>query len=533
MSELIKRVKVDASAEQDLVLGLIIDTDFCRTILPLLKRGLLRSRSVDMISRWVAQYFETYKKAPGLEIRGIFETQRKKLPDDVLEPVESVLAHLSDKYEEKEHHNWAYQADLSRDYLRNRNLELLSEQITAYRNAGELNEAERLVREHTATAASAAEWFFPYVDEELQASLLDRSETGPFKMQGAIGEIFGPWQYGWLICFLGPYKRGKTWWLGEVAYEAVTQGLKVAFFSLEMQKEDISTRFLQAATALPEKSGDYLIPVWDCAKNQDDSCDLKARTNWEPIPTSAEGKPTFSSRSAYEPCTFCKRNRDHFHHYRVASWYKQKRKKKDFASSLLTSARRFAQHYHGGNLAVMCFPRFSATVSDLEAQLDYLQEAKGFIPNMVIIDYADILKDETGRDEQWQGLDVIWKRIGQLSMERKVILVTASQVNEAGLDAKHLKQKHAAGLKAKLGHMDLGIGINQIIEEKGAVPSELERMIARLNCLAKRHGRWPDSEVYVLQCFDLGQAAMDSFSASARAALGGTWEDVHDPWEDP
>ncbi len=99
--------------------------------------------------------------------------------------------------------------------------------------------------------------------------------------------------------------------------------------------------------------------------------------------------------------------------------------------------------------------------------------------------------------------------------ERKVLVVTASQATTKGLDMKTMGGAQVAGTRRILGHIDLGISLNQFGDER-------EAMVMRLAPVqGARHGATPDGEVFVLQNLSLGQPYMDSFAPKAGMQLLG------------
>jgi hypothetical protein len=287
-----------------------------------------------------------------------------------------------------------------------------------------------------------------------------------------------------------------------------------------MGEEDQGQRFVQHATALGHHKGMVKIPVWDCGKNQDGSCDLSVRKNLEPIPRNDNGVPTFDEDSEYTPCTYCKTHPDKWlKHYRIASWFDLIPKQETLATHLKKKIAAFNMQYRGGNLKMLNYPRFTATVDDLMADLDELEGSFGFTPDIIIVDYADILL-ESGKDER-ERLDRIWKKMAGMAGKRKVLVITASQGTRKSLMSKSIQTDQVAEDIRKLAHIDLGIGLNQLVKKEDE--DERKAMIMRLSVMVKRHGETPSEECFVLQNLGLGQPAMDTYTTSfGRLLSGGT-----------
>lgn len=505
----IRRIKIDVTDEQDLLTGLITSDEFCRKVLPMLQSEHLHGLGTRHLLDWVREYHSTYGKSPNTEIQSIFNLERRNLTDAEGTAIETLLANLSDRFSSNGKHNWSYQADRARDYIRTRNLELLADNVKLLRDRGELDRAEKEVRNFTIATAATSQTIYPLINQELQRRVLDRREGGLFKLPGAAGEVFGWWQPGWLVAFIGPPKRGKSWYLASVAMEALSEyGLRVLFVSLEMGEEDMTRRFMEMAVSLPEEKGKVIIPTWDCSRNQDDSCVMPERVNRQSLPRDMNDQPCYVKGGNYLPCTECKIDNKLLRNYRVASWYKEIEAKDSFAAKAIQAVEAYAFQYQGGNLALRCFPRFSANVDDIVNLLDE-EESRGFIPDVLIVDYAGILKQPKGSSSSaWEVHDETWMELGGLAAERKLLLVTGGQGNAKAMSARSMKPDQIAGYTGIAAHLDLAVSLNQLGDDERAA------MVMRMGCLGIRHGRWPTEEVWLLQNLDLGQPLMDSFAIS-------------------
>lgn len=508
-----RRIPIKIDDEQKILTGLIVDDSFCRRVLEMIKSEHLEGRYARRIVQWVREYHATYSKAPGKEIETIYKVNSANIDESESIIIERFLQNLSAKHETDEAQNWDYQVDLARNYLRTRALRVLADNVKTLSDRGDIGKAEGAVRDFIVTVGATSQWVWPLLDIELQQRMLDRSRKGLFRLDGALGRLFGWWQKGWIVAFVGPEKRGKTWWLIEVAVQAIIQGLSVAFFTMEMVDEDMTARFTRHVTALPDNIGKIKVPVWDCAHNQTDDCDLRVRTNMETIPVNDAGHPLFDELDKYQPCTFCKDNpKKYLRNYKVASWFTMTHKGEDYYNKCIGRTAAFAMQYGGHNLSMHCYPRNSIGVDTLIAALDELETTHNFTPKMIIIDYADILLAE-GNEEERHKLDKIWKRLAALAQERKVVVVTASQAKSSTRKQRSIRQGDFAEDYRKGATVDLAIGLNQLdSEEEGK--SEREQMIMRLSAMAVRHTRTPNEECYVLQNLELGQPAMDTFAKS-------------------
>lgn len=133
--------------------------------------------------------------------------------------------------------------------------------------------------------------------------------------------------------------------------------------------------------------------------------------------------------------------------------------------------------------------------------IEYLHD---FIPDIIVVDYADILKPEDRTGDGFEKEDRTWIALSQMAMERNALVVAPTQVTKAGQEAKQQAIKHQARWVGKLGHVDVMLALNQTEKEQ-------RKGLMRVSILAHRHKKFsPSHNCYVLQNLDLGQPHLDS-----------------------
>lgn len=297
----------------------------------------------------------------------------------------------------------------------------------------------------------------------------------------------------------------NTWLLQEAAVVAALSGLKAVFISLEMKNSNINERIYKRITAYGgEEETAHQVPVFDCVSNQVGTCVKKERRNFITLYDGEGELPEFSTEMEYRACTVCKDikgNKD----YKLSTWF-ESMVKPEFNASNVSKKLRAIKKFYGDNLRIKCYPRFTASVSDIKRDLDILEQAEGFIPDVIVVDYADILKPEgrTTSGEPRHGIDEIWKTLASMAAERRSLLFTASQGNRGSIYKENIDQADLAEWIGKLGHVDLFASVNQSVIEK-------KRGIVRIGMLAHRHANFSEKDhVMLLQHFALGQTHLDS-----------------------
>lgn len=131
----------------------------------------------------------------------------------------------------------------------------------------------------------------------------------------------------------------------------------------------------------------------------------------------------------------------------------------------------------GGRLKIKQFPTGRATVRDLEKYVRTIESCEGFRPDVILLDYADLLKSkEKGLYER--GKD-IYESLRGWAGEEGFALWTATQSSRSALSSTTAEQEHMSGSVAKTETADLIISINRSAEEEEAGVTRLYIVKAR------------------------------------------------------
>src|SRR3990167_5867845 len=101
----IRRIKVDASFEKMMAIGMVTSTKALQEILSICNVDMLNGSSA---GKWIFNtckaYYEKYEQAPNKHIQDIFDQEVREggLEDSTIKYLEKVLAGLSDKYEQED-----------------------------------------------------------------------------------------------------------------------------------------------------------------------------------------------------------------------------------------------------------------------------------------------------------------------------------------------------------------------------------------------------------------------------------------------
>jgi hypothetical protein len=120
---------------------------------------------------------------------------------------------------------------------------------------------------------------------------------------------------------------------------------------------------------------------------------------------------------------------------------------------------------HKANLMVKYYPPRGASVKTIKAHLDKYK-GFGFKPDLIIIDYADLLKPVNKRDSTYAELGGVYEEIRGLSGELGVPIWTASQTNRSAIDFEVIQADSIADSYAKVMTSDFIMSVSRKAKDK-------------------------------------------------------------------
>jgi replicative DNA helicase len=94
---------------------------------------------------------------------------------------------------------------------------------------------------------------------------------------------------------------------------------------------------------------------------------------------------------------------------------------------------------HKGDILIKEYPTKGASVLDLSIFLDELAIYKEFVPDIIFVDYGDIMKPVRMRDKDYSEQGEIFEGLRKLAKERNIPVVTATQTTRDALEKHHSK----------------------------------------------------------------------------------------------
>jgi len=123
-----------------------------------------------------------------------------------------------------------------------------------------------------------------------------------------------------------------------------------------------------------------------------------------------------------------------------------------------------------GKLWVKQFPADITTPSDITRFMNKVASVKGFVPDVLIIDYADIMSSPSKYHEKRHELGSIYRSVRNIGVEYKIPVITATQMNRGSLtkleQGKLLDESDIAESYDIMRILDAGVSINSSIEDR-------------------------------------------------------------------
>lgn len=460
-----------------------------------------------LVADWVVDYYRQYRQAPGETIQNIYTVKKDEIPPAMAVNVATYLSTLNTR----DGFNLDYMLDTARGFFKRRSYEYLFNRGRELIKAGRVDEAIALHEDFRAVAQATSGWENPFDEQVINAHFReDASEYQVLEFKGVLGQLVGPLERNWLVAFMGPMKRGKSFWCEEAIFAGLARQKKVAYINLEMPDRTVRTREYKRITAMPDRPAQYLIPQFDCMLNQNGLCGppySEMRTGLGVL-THGNETPHYHTGHPWKVCTFCRDNKLHVkkqygeNPFVPAVWYSTVNKLGLSAGAVLKEADNLKM-LSGDSLRQITYPAYSATMDDVRRDLDELIYAHKFYPDIVVLDYADILGSEQSYRQERHRLDNIWKRLKQAAAEMAALWVTATQTNRKGMERKDIRETDTAEDIRKMAHVDAMYGINLAEHERG-------RHFTRISQLASRHKEISSKQVVVLHQLQLGMPYLDS-----------------------
>lgn len=443
---------LNSTIQESLLALVCFDPDTFRVAL-----SLASPKVYDPIFRDLAEaassYIDKWDKPPGEHTLDLVHALGERKPD-IKEDLEALFGSL---YEVKDGINSAYVIDQAKEFKRSQNLHsTLSQAVKLMAANGSTDEIDELFTSYlkpegdglrTGTRMWNTDEALAFFDAPVMTALptgiaeLDEVSMGPAP--------------GRLHLFLGPTGAGKSWWLLHLAKQSMLIGKRVLMITCEMPEEEVMHRVMQNNYAITKRPQDVIRPVLEKRDGKFEGLSEK-KTNTR--------RPSMQDEGIKE-----------------------------------TLERKLAKT-RKNKLICRFFPAGTLNVRGIEAYLDVLETAEGFIPDLILIDYLDLL--ETDPNNLRISLKQLSINLKGLAAKRNVAVATATQANGEAANKTTMGLNQISEDKSKGHTADTVITYNQTVAEHA-------RGLARL-FVAKGRSDKDKFTVIIAQSYTMGQFALDS-----------------------
>ncbi|HAW74852.1 MAG TPA: hypothetical protein DCW74_03850, partial [Alteromonas australica] len=125
----------------------------------------------------------------------------------------------------------------------------------------------------------------------------------------------------------------------------------------------------------------------------------------------------------------------------------------------------FQNNFPDGKLVIKEFPTGTATVNTLRALMVQLKNYEEFEPDVVIVDYLELMRPVRENQHEYQAQQRIAEELRGLAMENKFLLWTATQTNRQGRAVKVITDAELGDSYGKIRTCDFAVSLNQSEEE--------------------------------------------------------------------
>lgn len=121
-----------------------------------------------------------------------------------------------------------------------------------------------------------------------------------------------------------------------------------------------------------------------------------------------------------------------------------------------------------GKLIVKEYPTRSANIQTIKNHIEKMKN-QDFVPDMIIVDYADLIKPEgSSKEEKRHQLESIYEELRGISQEVGCPIWTASQTNRSGLNAEVITMESISEAFNKCFVADFIFSVSRTVEDKNA-----------------------------------------------------------------
>lgn len=465
-----KTKRVEAGSDHQVLIAMITNKQVLAQIAAKWDKNLFYSKWSQFIAYLCVKFYEQHQDAPGIHIKDSFikYAEKKLHSEEERELASQYLAQLNQEYlEQNTNANASYLTDIAGLHFREVQVKRFKNELDSLLLENEVEKIEQLIADYKKVEIGnkvAVDFLKDEAKVRAVFNTISADSLVPFgdstisglewdKNNDALKRFFhGTLCPGKFVAFMASEKSTKSYWLLDLAWRAILAKKKVAYFEAgdlteEQIGERILTRVSNTPITHPNPDGklpfDVLFPKEVAFTIIDDKRIADPRTDAKTI------TKLLDADTAWKYC------------------------QKVYDKTIKTKDSYFR---------LSCFPNDTLSVDTIHNTILDLKN-DNWIPDVIIVDYADILAFPSVRGETKER-DLInrnWKKLRALSMKFNCLVLTATQADAASYETNTLCKKNFSEDKRKYSHVTAMVGINR-------TDSDVESSTCRLNWLIRRDG---------------------------------------------
>lgn len=361
------------------------------------------------IAKAALDYISHYKQPPGVQLEYLLEQElRRGEEGKLMQQTLDILKEQADKIQSK------YVLDQLDLFIQVQNYTNTLQQAMEFLAQGQLDKAKEIIHkiplemdEKGGIWLTDAKSMLAFLNEEESdfyssgVQVLDRLKARPKKKC--------------LIFMIAPSKFGKSWWMVEMGKHNLLYRHKILHITLELSQQEIAKRYIQSIFSLSEDDAVEISGTYFRQSEKGTEVDIQSF-----LREGIAAKKTEVEKRLRAMITFPK-------------------------------------------LLIKEFPTGTLSSEYLSLYLESLEKQK-FIPDLVLLDYADLMQV----DAKSLRIDLgrLYKDLRGIAGIRNLAMVTASQGNRDSDTAKTVDRKNVAEDWSKIGTADMVLTMSRTEEER-------------------------------------------------------------------
>lgn len=495
--------------------GIIFDTTFLANFISEFGKDFFvdGDKSALLIYQWAEKHYNQYATAPMRTIEDYFNDaiRTKSSPAELLEGASTILADIIADHIDGciEYGGYDYLLDRAHEILTEYRARKLATTLLAKADKGDLKACEELISSTPIIASRNKSSAYTFFSNE-SMNVTEEDNEPLFHFPGEMDRIFSPYfTRDGFISFVGPEKRGKTYHLFTCAQLAASAGRKVMIFGAgDMMNNKCNIRMKQMWTQSAIQQRDLeprYLSYLDCIYNQQGTCNKgRGRNNGQSILSKNDTVVQSKITPDYKPCHHCLGCRNLKEPFRPALlvnlYLPEQRLLWDI--NMAEFSNKYLRWEQKNEPELYTFPAYTLTVRQIDAMIKRRID-EGVKPDVIIIDYADIMAPEDSKKDFRNQQDERWARMRSLGQKYNCLVITATQANRDAGEKEIITEANMSEDKRKNAHVTGLIGINQ-------TPREKQLHIQRLAWILNREADIPQNAI-LFQDLATGRVIRDNF----------------------